>query len=332
MGNLAAPPAPSLPWRFSTRTPDVELASEQGAQTYYPLRMTVLGRPERFLMSIDALQLGPILVGDCRFNADIRMDFGELRDYYHLNVPLSGRLDSVNLRNEVTATPRRAVLYGPAGDIRLGRWSAGGRILCVKIRREALEDELSRLLQRPVGRIDLAPSMALDTGLGRHVRDIVRVMARQYSLPVPLVRQENIGLPLWHGLLAALLAAADHRYRDELLNPRPPYRTPQVKRVVDAVHAAPQTPFTAASLAGIAGVAVRTLQEAFRRHLGTTPMEYLRQVRLERVRADLLAADPARTTVSEVAHRWGFAHLGRFAAAYGRRYGEHPSRTLRAVR
>jgi AraC-like DNA-binding protein len=58
-------------------------------------------------------------------------------------------------------------------------------------------------------------------------------------------------------------------------------------------------------------------------------MAHLREVRLARVREDLLAADPARVTVTAVAARWGFPHQGRFAAAYRDRYGQAPSATLR---
>jgi transcriptional regulator GlxA family with amidase domain len=58
-------------------------------------------------------------------------------------------------------------------------------------------------------------------------------------------------------------------------------------------------------------------------------MGLVRDVRLGRAHADLLAADPATTSVAAVASRWGFAHFGRFADAHRRRYGEHPSATLR---
>jgi AraC-like DNA-binding protein len=33
--------------------------------------------------------------------------------------------------------------------------------------------------------------------------------------------------------------------------------------------------------------------------------------------------------VGEVAYRWGFTHLDRFAGAYAKRFGETPSATLR---
>jgi transcriptional regulator GlxA family with amidase domain len=59
-------------------------------------------------------------------------------------------------------------------------------------------------------------------------------------------------------------------------------------------------------------------------------MVYLRQVRLDRTRDALLAADPTRVTVAAIANWWGFAHLGRFASVYRARFGERPSDTLRA--
>jgi len=72
------------------------------------------------------------------------------------------------------------------------------------------------------------------------------------------------------------------------------------------------------------------VQHAFRRHLDTTPMAYLRAVRLAGARRDLLAADPGDgTTVTAAATRWGFAHQGRFGATYRRAYSESPGRTLR---
>jgi AraC-like DNA-binding protein len=75
---------------------------------------------------------------------------------------------------------------------------------------------------------------------------------------------------------------------------------------------------------------VRALQSTFRDHLGLTPQQYLRRARLRRAREDLLAhQNTGRTTVSAIANRWGFNHLGRFAIEYRSRYGESPSDTLR---
>jgi transcriptional regulator GlxA family with amidase domain len=45
-------------------------------------------------------------------------------------------------------------------------------------------------------------------------------------------------------------------------------------------------------------------------------MRYLRQIRLARVHATLLAGSLRELTVAEAAIRWGFVHHGHFAAAY----------------
>jgi transcriptional regulator GlxA family with amidase domain len=95
------------------------------------------------------------------------------------------------------------------------------------------------------------------------------------------------------------------------------------------VEADPTRALTLTDMARIAAVSVRTLQELYRRHLDTTPTEHLRRARLARAHQQLQASDPTETTVSAVARRSGFVHLGRFAEAYRARYDEPPSATLR---
>lgn len=84
-----------------------------------------------------------------------------------------------------------------------------------------------------------------------------------------------------------------------------------------------------ADIAAAANVTIRALQYAFRRHCGTTPMGYLRRVRLHHAHRELLAADPTTgVTVTQVAAHWGFFHPGRFAAHYRASYGRRPYQDL----
>lgn len=71
-----------------------------------------------------------------------------------------------------------------------------------------------------------------------------------------------------------------------------------------------------------------TLLRAFRLHRGTTPMRYVKQLRLEAVHRSLLAAEPSAAKVSDLASDYGFFQFGRFAADYKRMFGELPSETL----
>lgn len=102
-----------------------------------------------------------------------------------------------------------------------------------------------------------------------------------------------------------------------------------VRRAVAYIEANPDLEIGVADVARTAHVSVRALQLAFRRHLDTTPMAYLRRVRLDRVHADLAAADPSKTTVTAVTALWGFHAVGRFSADYRNTYGEYPRDTLR---
>jgi AraC-like DNA-binding protein len=78
-----------------------------------------------------------------------------------------------------------------------------------------------------------------------------------------------------------------------------------------------------------AGVSERTLECAFKEVMGLSPITYLNRLRLHRVRAALLAAEPGSTYVSTQALVWGFWHFGEFSRAYKRCFGESPLMTLR---
>lgn len=86
---------------------------------------------------------------------------------------------------------------------------------------------------------------------------------------------------------------------------------------------------SAADIAAAACVTPRAVQLAFRRHLGITPMGYLRQVRLEQAHRELLSARADDRTVTRIAADWGFTNLSRFSAQYRETYGVPPSHTLR---
>lgn len=80
------------------------------------------------------------------------------------------------------------------------------------------------------------------------------------------------------------------------------------------------------------GISSRQLQHVFTRHMGTTPILYLREVRLMAAHRLLLEASPGQgDSVSSIASRVGFDHLGRFSAYYGQKFGSAPSQTLAAA-
>jgi AraC family ethanolamine operon transcriptional activator len=73
----------------------------------------------------------------------------------------------------------------------------------------------------------------------------------------------------------------------------------------------------------------RTLQNSFRQVTGASPLVYLRNLRLNAVRRNLMATKVTELSVSQAAIDGGFEHLGHFAGSYRTLFGEVPSRTVR---
>ena len=86
-----------------------------------------------------------------------------------------------------------------------------------------------------------------------------------------------------------------------------------------------------AALCGALSARERTLHEAFREHLGTTPKAYLKTLRLNAAHHDLLRGLP-ETRVTDIALDWGFCHFGWFSQEYRRLFGETPGKTLQRAR
>jgi transcriptional regulator GlxA family with amidase domain len=104
----------------------------------------------------------------------------------------------------------------------------------------------------------------------------------------------------------------------------------RMEAVREYMHSRLCAPISLHDLARAGGVSVRTLNLLCHRHHGTTPMELLRNMRLDAVRARLLLQPEA--SVTAIALDFGFGHLGRFAAYYHDRFHELPRDTQRSHR
>ncbi len=80
-------------------------------------------------------------------------------------------------------------------------------------------------------------------------------------------------------------------------------------------------------LCRITGVGVRTLQRCFKAYFELTVTEYLKNVRLHSAHRELLDTHHSLDTISNIALRNGFSHIGRFSVAYHERFNETPKMT-----
>ncbi len=163
----------------------------------------------------------------------------------------------------------------------------------------------------------------------RHLLRTLHFLANEMDDP-SFGFENSIVMGNWENLLLSQLLFAQPNNYTDLLCKQPtsgvlPYH---VKKARDHIHAHAHENITLEALTSQAGCGYRALQLSFNNAFGLSPMAYLKKVRLNHIRDTFLTADDS-TTIADVAKKWGFIHLGRFAQAYKLQFGELPSETLR---
>ncbi|GLZ48390.1 cupin [Actinomycetospora sp. NBRC 106375] len=111
--------------------------------------------------------------------------------------------------------------------------------------------------------------------------------------------------------------------RDVLAGEPATIADPDVAAALAAVHADPAAAWTVDGLARRAGVGRAAFARRFREAVGTAPLSYVREHRLDLAERALLAEPDA--TVAAVARRVGYASPFSFSAAFRRHRGVAPS-------
>ena len=113
--------------------------------------------------------------------------------------------------------------------------------------------------------------------------------------------------------------------------PRPSTRAYIVDRAMQYIEAAMHDSVSILDLCGAMRICPRTLVYSFKSQLGVSPNRYLLATRLNRVYRDLRNSS-SEIPIRQIAARWGFWHMGRFASYYRETFGERPSDTVRTAK
>lgn len=228
-------------------------------------------------------------------------------------------------KQRLTATRDRAVIVSPHSPGPVSHQAGpGGRLVM------QLDNALVRASLRegtglePSERLpDLPPAIDLRTGHGRLFRALLMGLVEELERSGPaLLAQEKVLDHLTRSL-AALLVIPVTEALDRKTSP--------IDNVVAYLLRHLDQPMTIEELAEAGGLNKRSLQRAFQVRFEMSPMEFVRRRRLEEAHA-MLASAASGMTVTAVALRVGFGHMGRFARDYHAQFGEKPSETLGRAR
>lgn len=252
----------------------------------------------------------------------------QLRNYYLMVIPVDGAVSVISGREQVDVGPGAAALIPAQRQFRT-QWSADARQLIVRIDRRKLVRCLETLLGTPIAQApDFRMQMhwsAPEFAAIRHGVGILASLACIARAP----GHELIASSAEEAFLYSLLLAQPSDLSAPISAGRLSTACPaHVRRAEEYILAHLDQPITIADLIAVCGGSPRALFEGFRRFRGMTPMRFIRHQRLIRAREALENPAPC-TGVAHVAMRWGFQHLGRFAAEYADAFGEAPSQTLK---
>ncbi|MDF3839897.1 AraC family transcriptional regulator [Cupriavidus basilensis] len=187
---------------------------------------------------------------------------------------------------------------------------------------------LSSLLEAPLTRSVMFQAEVSPESEGvRLGRAVMHLMQTCFGPGVPGSAAMATAASIRDVAVGAFLEGLPHNYADRLLVKAPGPSPRHIRSAIEYIHAHARDSISVEDIANVAGVSVRALQVGFATFKSTTPMAYLKRVRLEGVRNELLHSD--YVSVADVAMHWGFKHLGMFAKVYREAFGELPSQTRR---
>jgi AraC-like DNA-binding protein len=295
-----------------------------------PARLEPIAARPPIHFDVSMVNLGPMqLIYGRSSGSELDLQLTEQISYYDVNFVEAGNSTLAVGKEEVGLDGRTAGIFSPRMLPRM-RLSDGYDQLHIRFEQHALERHLEDLLGRDVpGPIRFRMDMDTAAGAAASWTQAVHLLVRDLEDPEGLAWTGEQS-PWTRFLMSGLLLAQPHNYSEQLHDRRAVRRPAPLKRVVELIEANPAADHSLMNLAAVAGVAPRTLQQHFKDYVGASPRDFVQSVRLARAHEDLVNARPG-TTVAEVAWRWGFTHLPRFASAYQKRYGVLPSTALRGA-
>jgi AraC-like DNA-binding protein len=292
------------------------------------------------------LLLADLLALDCAVRLRVRRAAG-LRDHaYWQSAPAPG---DPRARWERLADAMAACdAHRPAPELVARRHACLALLLRLA---DGERDAMSVLVRNSTGDADMHVEIALAALAGGHV-DLAEQSLRRGRCADPRDRRWNLDLRYCQAriamlkgdstaafrLYAAYTSEALHCLRSEIHVARPldgtappsddisarlPARYRRAYRYI-ADHYRNKD-LSTGEIAAHVGVTERALQLAFREHLGMSPTAVLRRMRLDAVRAELLAADGGTGGILETANRLGVKSRSSLIRGYRKQFNEAPS-------
>lgn len=336
--NLTPESRDSLFDRASLFTPDNQLfllnelnAIREGVSSVFTTHdLRCAEGTDRISARMHHVNRGRLSLNRLEYGAKVHIDPGRLEDFFLIQIPICGQAQIKCGDHNFMSSPQKASLISPNLPLSMC-WEANAPQLALRIERSEVEYHCAQHLGHVIDRsLEFQPELDLTTPSGNYFLQLITMLADAITLNEHPLHHSLVLKQFESVLINALIYGQPNSLKEQLEGAsKPKVLLPYfVKKTEEYMRAHAHQPLSIEQLAEHAGVSVRTLFSGFRDFCGTTPMAYLRNLRLEQVHLEL-STQSHDASVTDIAFKWGFAHLGRFSQEYKKRFGEAPSTTLR---
>lgn len=286
----------------------------------------ISGRSQRLNARMHHVSFGDVSLSRLKYGAEVTIEPGCLETFYLVQMPLAGHAAIDCGKQHVDSCPALASILNPT-ESTVMCWSADSDQLMVRIERSLVDRAIWAHLGRETGEaLRFQPGFRWqDCAAWRCLMQyLVDCVANDFDP----ARHKLIASNMEQLVVSTLLSTHPHNFSDI----KPQHRTTvlprHVRKVEEFLRTHAHEPVSADQLAELAGVSLRSLYAGFKEYCGVTPMQYLKNLRLDGAR-NMLLNERGSVTVATAAMQWGFSHLGRFSVEFKQRFGESPSEMLR---
>lgn len=301
---------------------DADQAEEQITATFGTFRVRTMTPSRDTRIRVWRTYAGSLGVDDVEYTYDVTYDMDPPDEILLCRV-VGGVFEETH-RGQPTRRhgPGSAVAFGAIPHPLVGRLDKA-RYHMIGVPRRALAQVAGD--HPDCDAVRLTSTAPVSASANQHLIDVVDHI-RHGLVSNPSAAQQPLVISTLEQYLAASMLAAFPHTRACAVSEANDHD--KVRRAIAFIDDNAHRAISMADVAHAARTSAATLDTAIRRHLGCSPMQHLRQVRLARAHDDLVAADPTTTSVADIARKWGFWRLSSFSAHYRREYRNAPESTL----
>jgi AraC-like DNA-binding protein len=314
---------------FETDNPN--LARHRLTDEFAPHQIDLKNKSKDFRTIAYKGQVADITLYRIRYCSDVTISSGPLRGYYLLYLPITGRIRVESKGRLIDILPGEFFVVNPFDPYILHKMDDCVQ-LTLKFDRTNLEVYLNSLLgHSPMGPLSFKSDRALKFKNCENLVRLISLFDADLFDGSAMLNDEISGGIAEKLMSDMLLRQVPNNYSDNLSINQSSLAPYYVKKAEEYIRKYAHKPISMSNLAAVSDISERALYDGFRKYRDTTPMSFIKNIRLDRVRAELIGircgATPRRK-LTEIAGDWCFSHMGNFSKDYKRKFGETPTKTL----